>query len=107
MNGLSPKDLQEILRVLGTRPQIRRARLFGSRAKGTHSPGSDVDLALEGDITFDLLREVSAALNQESTMPYRFDVLDFGTIESGELREHIERVGIPLLDRGPHTFPPA
>ena len=103
MNGLSPKDLDEILRVLGAYPQIRRARLFGSRAKGTHSPGSDVDLALEGEITFDLVREVSRSLNQESTMPYRFDVLDFAAIESRDLREHIERVGISLLDRRPPT----
>ena len=100
MGGLPEPDLREILRVLAAHPRIRKARLFGSRAKGTHSPGSDVDLALEGDITFDLLREVSAALNQESTLPYRFDILDFSTIESEELREHIERVGIPLLDRG-------
>jgi predicted nucleotidyltransferase len=106
MSGLSQKDLQEILRVLGAYPQIKRARLFGSRAKGTHSPGSDVDIALEGDITFDLVREVSRSLNQDSTMPYRFDILDYAAIESQELREHIDRVGIALLDRGPHTIPP-
>lgn len=103
MNGLSPADLQEILRVLGAYPQIRRARLFGSRAKGTHAPGSDVDLALEGEITFELIREVSRSLNQDSTMPYRFDVLDYAAIQSQELREHIDRVGIPLVDRGPPT----
>jgi len=101
MNGLPERDLQEIVRILTAHPQIRRARLFGSRAKGTHTAGSDVDLALDGELTFALLGAVSRELNQESTMPYRFDVLDYGTIESKDLKEHIDRVGVALLDTQP------
>jgi predicted nucleotidyltransferase len=33
-------------RVLSTRPQVRLALLFGSRARGSEHPGSDVDVAV-------------------------------------------------------------
>ncbi len=37
--------LNEFLaRIATVRPQIRRIVLFGSRARGTHRPGSDYDL---------------------------------------------------------------
>ena len=47
--GLTDTQLDQIRRVLAETPHLERAVLFGSRAKGTHKPGSDVDLALMGD----------------------------------------------------------
>ena len=61
--------------------------LFGSRAKGTHSVRSDVD---------PLRAEALAAELDELPLPYRFEVQSFEHITHRPLREHIERVGIPL-----------
>jgi predicted nucleotidyltransferase len=46
--GLAPRELDLIRGVLARHPAITGAILFGSRAKGTAGPASDVDLALEG-----------------------------------------------------------
>jgi predicted nucleotidyltransferase len=48
---LTPIQRSELLRVLASRTDvIERVDLYGSRARGTHRPGSDVDLILVGDI---------------------------------------------------------
>ena len=45
-HGLSQQTVAQITRVLTEFPDVERAVLFGSRAKGTHKRGSDIDLAL-------------------------------------------------------------
>ena len=99
MYGISDLDLQEICRIFKSHAEIKRVRIFGSRAKGTFSSGSDVDLSLEGNIPLQLLRQISAELNQESNLPFRFDLVKYEAIESNDLREHIDRVGITLVER--------
>jgi len=87
----------------GLKNDEHRVWLFGSRAKGTNKRGSDVDLALEGsDLTFRTVRDVAFLLNEETYLPYRFDVLDKSMISSAELLDHIARVGMLILDRGNH-----
>ncbi|HEY5769826.1 MAG TPA: nucleotidyltransferase domain-containing protein [Terrimicrobium sp.] len=46
--GLTPDELTLVAGVFRRHPEIRSVKLFGSRAKGTHTPHSDVDLALWG-----------------------------------------------------------
>ena len=43
---LPPASAQKIRATFATFPHIEKAVLFGSRAKGTAKPGSDIDLAL-------------------------------------------------------------
>ena len=63
-------------------------KLFGSRAKGCHTPASDIDLALWG---VDALQAESIAAElDELPLPYRFDVKAFEAIKQVSLREHIE-----------------
>jgi predicted nucleotidyltransferase len=47
---LVASELELVLSVLRQHPEIESAILFGSRAKGTHSDRSDVDLALAGSL---------------------------------------------------------
>lgn len=81
--------------VFRRHPEIVAVKIFGSRAKGTHTPRSDVDLALWGNVT-PLQAETVAAELDELPLPYRYDVKTFDGIKLRPLREHIERVGIPL-----------
>jgi Nucleotidyltransferase domain. len=68
--GLKHSDLCTIKQVLAKYPQIEQAVIFGSRAKGNHKLGSDVDIALKGThLTSQLINRVSFELNEETTMP--------------------------------------
>jgi predicted nucleotidyltransferase len=92
---LSPRESGLIADVFRAHPEVAEVRLFGSRAKGTHSPHSDVDLALWGSLD-SLKAESIAAELDELPLPYHFDVMVFDLINLPPLREHIERVGIRL-----------
>lgn len=48
--ALSPAELALPAEVFASHPEISAVTLFGSRAKGTQTPHSDVDLALHGEI---------------------------------------------------------
>jgi predicted nucleotidyltransferase len=91
--ALSPRELEMIRGVLARHPRVRTASLFGSRAKGTHTPRSDVDLALTG-LSDPLEAEAIAADLEELPMPCRFDVLRMESVDNPSLRSHIERVGV-------------
>jgi predicted nucleotidyltransferase len=47
---LKPTELDMVRSVFRLHPEIETATLFGSRAKGTHSERSDVDLVVTGDV---------------------------------------------------------
>ena len=91
--GLSVKELDAITLVFKKFPSIREAVLFGSRAMGTFKPGSDVDIALKGQVTLQDVARVKALLEEESPMPYLFDVVDYHTIETPSFKEHIDKHG--------------
>ncbi len=94
MHGLKDSDLVVIREILGRFPDVESATVYGSRALGTQKPGSDVDIALIGkDVSRNTVIQVSALLNEESPLPYHFDVTNYHTIKNTQLKEHIDRVG--------------
>ena len=96
--GLPPATLETIRRILAEVPAVKRAVIYGSRAKGTHRPGSDIDLTLFGNgLDLDTLGKIATRLD-ESPIPYQVDLSIFELIEHEGLREHIERVGQPLYE---------
>lgn len=98
-HGLSAETLEEITRVLAAEPAVERAVLYGSRAKGTHRTGSDIDLALSGKgLTYDALGSILLAFD-EGPLPYRFDVAILDRIKHAALLDHIHRVGVPIYER--------
>jgi predicted nucleotidyltransferase len=96
---LVASELELVRSVLRQHPEIESAILFGSRAKGTHSDRSDVDLALAGSLG-DLGAEAIAAELEELPLPYRFDVHALAAITYPPLLEHIERVGMVIYPEG-------
>ena len=93
--ALHASEFELLMGVFRLHPEIRDVRLFGSRAKGTHAPNSDVDLAVRGQVD-ELQAESLASELDELPLPYRFDVLAFDLIDSQPLRDHIERVGVVI-----------
>jgi predicted nucleotidyltransferase len=99
MIGLAPTELSTLHRVFMQFPEIEEVILFGSRAAGTHRPGSDVDLAIKGkNITIDTLAKLKYTLEEETNLPYFFDVVDYGRAESAALKNEIDQ-GIELKGR--------
>lgn len=99
--GLTEQTIDSICGVFAHHPQVERAVLYGSRAMGNFKPGSDIDLTLFGPSLTSL--EVGAIDEEldDLLLPYQIDLSIFQEIENGELREHIERVGVVFYRRGP------
>jgi predicted nucleotidyltransferase len=93
--ALNPRELSLLRQVFRRHPEIKTVKLFGSRAKGSHAPGSDIDLALWGDVDAINAEGIAAELD-ELPLPYQYDVKPFHLIKLRPLREHIERVGITV-----------
>ena len=93
--ALTERELKLITQVFRRHPEVVAVRVFGSRAKGTHTPRSDVDLAVWCDVDAIGAEAISAELD-ELPLPYHFDVKPFELIKLQALREHIERVGLPV-----------
>jgi predicted nucleotidyltransferase len=101
MFGLSEEDIESINTVISKRREVEEALIFGSRAKGNYKNGSDVDIVLKGkNITRDTILSISGELNDETIMPFQFDILNFSTIRNEELIEHINRVGEIIYKQG-------
>lgn len=95
--GLRPDDITTINDILAQYQAIKTALIFGSRAKGNYKPGSDVDIALQGDgVTDRMAADIAYTLNEETIMPYHFDVLNYHTTVNPDLVAHIDRVGRPF-----------
>ena len=94
-SGLTPRELDLIRTVLARHPAITGAILFGSRAKGTAKPASDIDLALEG-IADPVQAAAIASELEELPLPYQFDVKALAAIQHRPLLEHIVRVGVRI-----------
>ncbi len=97
--GLLESDMTSMVEVISNHQQVDQAFIFGSRAKGNFR-ASDVDLALKGkNLDFETVSKISYILNEETLMPYKFDVVYYHRIQEPELIDHIDRVGIEVFNR--------
>lgn len=91
--GLTTKQYEAIATVFSNYSQIKTVVIYGSRAKGTHKPYSDIDLTLIGElIDLTILQKIELELD-DLMLPYKFDISIFNTIENNDLLEHINRKG--------------
>ena len=97
--GLAQSTIQKIQAVLSRYPQVDSAILYGSRAKGNHKNGSDIDLTLRGaDLTLKVLYRILDDLD-ELLLPYTIDLSIFKDIDDPDVIEHIRRVGTTFYDK--------
>jgi len=91
--------LDAIVEVLARNPNVQRACLFGSRARGTAREGSDIDLCVMGRaLDLDQLLELEQQLDALD-LPWKVDLLAWHLIDDPQLRERIAQEGVTLLDR--------
>ena len=91
--GLSTADLKNMERIFKKIPQLKEVVLFGSRAMGNYKRGSDVDLALKGTIDSNIVFQVHDGLEEETQIPYFFDVLNYHKLANQDLKKHIDEEG--------------
>jgi len=97
--GLSKIQLQLILGVINNFEEIEKVLIFGSRAKGTNRPGSDINLALIGDKLNSLLvNRVSSALD-DLPLPYMFDLINYHEINNEFLKKKVDDEGKLFYER--------
>ncbi len=101
-HGLSARTVAAIHAVLAQHPNVQRAVLYGSRAKGNHKPGSDIDLTLFASDGKEInTHEIADILDEvdELLLPYSVDLSAFAKIDNDALRAHIQRVGKVFFER--------
>ena len=97
--GLKPEAIAKINQIFAEYPEISKAILYGSRAKGNYKNGSDIDLTLISDrLNYRQLLQIQNQID-DLLLPYSVDLSIFSTIDNLHLIEHIDRVGITFYDR--------
>jgi predicted nucleotidyltransferase len=97
--GLPPATLSTVRAILAANAKVETAILYGSRAKDSYKPGSDIDLTLDGpNLDFDTIASIASEL-EESDIPYKVDLSILGRIDNPNLVEHIQRVGKVFYQR--------
>ena len=98
--GLKETTVQKIGTVLARCPQVEKAILYGSRAKGNYKRGSDIDLTLVGgDLTLNVLYKIMRELD-DLLLPYIIDLSTLKDISDPDVIEHIRRVGTTFYEKG-------
>lgn len=89
-----PKRTEREMREMAKKHGISRMILFGSRARGTNTDRSDIDIAVSGgdfdSFFWDIKENVHSLL--------RFDIIDLDRGISDSLREEIERDGVTIYE---------
>lgn len=94
--GIKNTNWERILKTLRANGKVIHVLLFGSRAKGTYKPGSDIDICLKGnDLNNSDILTLKTAVDALD-LPWQIDLVHYDTLADPAVKEHIDRVGIIL-----------
>ena len=95
--GIEKEEWEKVFSVFSHFPHIKRAILFGSRAKGTNKPFSAVDIALVGEsLSLDDLLHLQNEID-DLLLPYEFDFCIYKDLKNTEFESYIDRRGIEIF----------
>jgi len=98
--GLPATVISAIAEVFSEYQNIDTVLLYGSRAKGTHRRGSDIDLTIIGSEPTEEQRLQIESRLDDLLLPYSIDLSLMSSITNQPLLDHIHRVGIPFYAKG-------
>ena len=99
-HGLTKAELNIISNILSEYSSIDHVILFGSRAMGTHRDASDIDMVIQGkNIPAFLAARLKTRFEEETNIPYFFDVIDYNTISNEALKKHIAEHGVVMYSK--------
>lgn len=98
--GLKETVIEKLCGVFAKYPQVSKAELYGSRAKGNYKNGSDIDLTLHGgaDLTLNILYKILDDID-DLLLPYTIDLSIYRTLSDPDFIDHIKRVGVTFYDK--------
>jgi len=83
--GLKQQEVDSIKQIFSAFPEVEKAIIYGSRAKGTYKTNSDIDLSLMGSkLTLGIVNQISWQLD-DLLLPYTFDLSNFHQINNAAL----------------------
>lgn len=94
--GLQDHIIEKMQQILRLNPQVERAVIFGSRARGDYRYNSDIDLAvyLDGELPSQVWLDLD-----EAAGIYKIDIVEMNKELNESLRRHIEEEGIEIYVR--------
>jgi predicted nucleotidyltransferase len=106
MFGLEKHIIEMILSEISNHKEVCDVIIFGSRAKGNFKRGSDIDIAIKGkNVSFELVAGLKTIFNQKMRIPYHVDLVHYESITNHDLTDHIDRVGISIMNRESKLVP--
>ena len=90
-----PNRVLNTIRLFAEKHNVQKVFLFGSRARGTHTERSDIDIAVVGgdfDAFYWDIKENTHSL-------LMFDIVNMDESTSDDLREEIEKDGIMIYEK--------
>ena len=91
--NLDKRVEDDIVRI-AKKSNVKKVILFGSRARGTNSERSDIDLAISGGNTLDFYYDVE----EKARTLLMFDVVDLDKGISEALQAEIKKDGVILYE---------
>ena len=92
--NIPDRALEDII-ALAKKNGIKKVILFGSRARGTHSERSDIDLAVVGGDAMNFYYD----LEEKAWTLLKFDVVNLDKDVSEKLQKEIERDGVVIYGK--------
>lgn len=94
---MSEQEIYQQIINIAKKYNVSKVVLFGSRARKTNMPKSDIDLAIYGCVDFD---ELCFDLEENVETLLEFDIIDMENINSSsELIQEIQRDGVVLYEK--------
>lgn len=94
--GIKSELLLQIQAIISKCKSVKRAYIFGSRARGDYKYNSDIDIAISGkDVSSNDFYYIEDELNKLNTA-FEFDLVVLEKLSKVKLKENIEKEGIEI-----------
>lgn len=95
--GLNKKIIEDIKTILKKYPEVEKAVIFGSRARGDYKEASDIDITLFGDkLTNSINTKIFYEID-DLYLIYKIDLINFNTLDKEDkLRQNILDEGVEI-----------
>jgi predicted nucleotidyltransferase len=98
--GLSERALNSLRNYFAGVPEVEQVILYGSRARGDHHKGSDIDFMLIGSgITPRLLSKMDMEID-DLLLPWFIQITDRKEVRDASFLEVVEKEGVVFWERG-------
>lgn len=90
--GLNDNLIELMNDIFKKNDKVEKLIIYGSRVKGDYRVGSDIDLAIVGELSLEVLNKIAIELDDLDS-PYTFDLCIYNKIKNNELKEQIDEIG--------------